>query len=209
MPGNIEVDIMTLLPWSRLENSALWRASRARHDADIWRDYHAFTHPMRMYGYARTLFDLSYDPHLDRAILAHDVIQSGPDPVGASADWLDERLGCPDPVAREMIEQTRAHRPGPDNRIILLDLADFLHPEQRRASTVAILREGQHQHPLPDTLRASAAYLEGLQARLHDGMMDAPAGDRPYLRQICSEIRVTIDETLSRLETLPSSLPGF
>lgn len=197
------MDFPADIEWSQLCGTSLWRAARARHDADAWRDYHGFGHPKRMYHYAKA-FALPYDLHLDRAILTHDVIQTGSDPVGASADWLDAQLEAPDPIARAQIEKTREHRPGRDNRMILLDLGDFLYPEVRRQSTEAMYREGVEHHSMPVVLQSSFDYLTGLRERLREGVGDAPRADQVALLNIIGEIDVTLDETAARIDALSS-----
>ncbi|MCW3782521.1 hypothetical protein [Defluviimonas salinarum] len=195
--------------WTRLEGGDLWGAARAAHEADTHRRYHAFAHPLAMYRHAAETFGFSYDRHLDRAILTHDVVHDGgPDVELRSALWLRKRLDTPDPEAEAMIRATIDHVPGRDNRIILLDLADFMFPEVRRENTRLLAEEARLLHGWDGSAFAdrSAAHLDRLEVRIRDGI---PGIDSPREREWFAAIAEGIRAAARDLRAPCPSSPDF
>jgi len=183
-------------PWTQLEGTSLWSCARAAHDAQAWRRYHGWSHPLHLYDLAGRVFGFDHDRSLDRAILAHDVVQGGPDPVGRSVSWLREM--CPDDRAEALIASTHSHAPkaGQDNRMILLDLADFAWPELARRNTLLLEEEARlglgWERPL--FLRKTEDYLAGLADRVEAGAHGLDRFETEWFCMIAAGIRTTIRE---------------
>lgn len=119
------------MTWTRLEGTPIWNLAKAAYDRDPRRTYHNWQHVLRLYHHAEHTFHLPYDEQLDRAILAHDVIYDHlANKELRSADWLlaNDPLATQD--AHDHIMRTAGHSISTDNRIILLDLADFMEPSE-------------------------------------------------------------------------------
>ena len=198
------MDHSATTPWTRLFGSELWNAAKTRHELEAWRKYHAFPHPLRMYGRAQETFGMAYCPHLDKAVATHDVIIDGMAPELASAAWLENFEGSRDVVARNLILSTVGHHPGADNRLILLDLGGFLFDDERRAES-ELVREEQEARFGWDAATCSeksSLYLSGLERRLRNGLEapNLPASDREWLRGIASGVASAVAEMNSRPE---------
>jgi hypothetical protein len=193
---------MTPTPWTRLEGTSLWSAAEKAY-VENGHAYHALDHHIRgIYRQAQAL-DLPYDLHLDRAILAHDVIL---DDLGnnelRSADWLDDHLEAPDASARKLILTTIDHATvNPDRRMALLDLIDFTDQGRRRLNTRLLLREaerrsmlrGQANFDQPAWVMGALTYLKGLHGRVEGGLADVPdERERDLWRRISRGIAVTM-----------------
>lgn len=194
---------MKSTPWTCLEGSTLWDAAADQYRAN-GHAYHNMDHVCRLYMHAADM-SLPYDPVLDRAILAHDVIIDGAgDHEIRSADWLDAQLEEPDPAARRLIETTITHEINPDlvrdRRLVLLDLADFKHKWQRRTNTRLLRDEADRSAAWQGEMFDQAAwvyntlsYLQGLQARITTGMQKLPEGrEQQQWREISRGIAVTM-----------------
>jgi len=169
---------MTL--WTRLEGTPLWDAA-AQQYAKNDLDYHDMSHVGRLYAHAER-FRLPYDPSLDRAILAHDVILdlSGGNEA-RSAVWLRDQTGEEDRVATRLIMTTVDHDPQhADRRLALLDLADFLDPDRSRINTDLLRLEAARMRGDAFDERAWAEntvlYLDGLAERIEAGLESGPTG---------------------------------
>ena len=159
-----------ITPWTRLMRSALWNAAETEYGRDPRRAYHNFDHVRRMYRHAEETFGFAYDLELDKAILSHDVVIDGlPRQEVRSIAWLSDRAGV-SAVAGGLIMTTIHHRIGSDNRLILLDLADFLDPEQSRLNTDMLRIEASELMGWDDvTFREkTVAYLTGIEANIAD-----------------------------------------
>lgn len=185
------------IPWTQLEGTALWDDAKRRHDADDWRRYHAFGHPIDLYGKAEAL-GIAYCPALDAGILTHDVIVTGDAPERSSWSWLRSRQDYPDATTGKLILSTAEHRPCADNRLIILDLSGFLSDDERRANTEALRVEKELQHGCCRSTFDihTRGYLTGLAERISEGMsLDVvPPSDRELLDAIRGGILKTIDE---------------
>lgn len=189
-----------MMPWTKLEDTDLWDVAREQYARNN-HAYHNFDHVFRMYEHAQAL-GMEHDIHLDRAILTHDVL----DDERASMRWLDEALGQSDPAAGAMIEATMAHRPGPgDNRLILLDLADFRDDDVRRRNTELLRREAFESRGVGDQdfVARTITYLEGLENRILEGIPLVP--DRRE-QTLWHEIRDGILATLAELRPIAQEI---
>lgn len=201
-----------LTPWTKLEDSDLWRAAETAYDFPRGRTYHGFAHVGVLYAHAERL-GINYHPALDLGILAHDAIQTGTDPEFASAVWLSERRELPDvllpllPQATQMILTTRKHHPGPcGNELIILDLADFIDPVVSRQNTAALRLEAAALKGWsePEFRVKTCAYLAGLGESLDDGM---PSVRSARDRELLGEIRAGVERV--RIEVDRAAEPEF
>lgn len=166
------------MPWTRLEGTHLHQAAVAQYRAN-GHAYHGMNHIAQLYRHAERL-GLPYDLHLDRAILAHDVIlDGGGECEKRSADWLDTQMGFPDTKARALIMTTVDHDPAHgDQRLALLDLMDFADPLRRRINTRLLrdeaLRAQGEAFDQPGWVMNTLQYLHGLQRRILAGIVAAP-----------------------------------
>tara|TARA_R110002051_G_scaffold161058_1_gene232723 strand:+ start:547 stop:1137 length:591 start_codon:yes stop_codon:yes gene_type:complete len=193
-------------PWTQLAGTDLWEQARSRHDADSWRSYHAFDHPVYLYTKAEAL-GYRYCASLDAAILTHDVIVSGQTPEQASWEWLKAHQAQPDMVSKRLIMSTVDHLPGADNRLIILDLSGFLHDDVRRANTEALRVEKERQSGWDrETFDLKTlGYLTGLEGRIAQGL-DLPVVS-PDDGEVLGEIRSGILKTIDELGRCP--VPGI
>lgn len=193
-----------MTPWTALENTELWMAARHGYALNN-HAYHNFDHVTRMYAHAEAL-NFEYDIHLDRAILAHDVL----DDELTSARWLDGALGHADPIAGALIATTVHHTPGSgDDRLILLDLADFRNDDVRRHNTALLEREALLSRGIAalQFRKGTIGYLEGLSDRIEEGL--AQVTDAGHL-DLWREVRSGIGATLIELGSMePDAGPFF
>jgi hypothetical protein len=187
-----------MTPWTRLEGSPLWTSAAAGYAAN-GHAYHGMPHVKALYGHAEAL-GLAHDLHLDRAILAHDVILDGHGKNELrSADWLDAALGAPDPVARALILTTVDHDPRhPDRRLALLDLMDFSDSWRRRANTRLLRDEAARakgaDFDVTRWVMGTLAYLQGLHGRIRSGLESVTdASERRIWERVATGIAVTME----------------
>lgn len=197
-----------MTPWTHLELTPLWASAQTAHASPGGRHYHGFDHPLAMYAHARTTFGFTHDRILDRAILLHDVIVDGaPEPERRSVDWAI-RHGVDDPAVHDMIMRTVSHEPGEDNRLVLLDLADFMFPEAASRNTEALRIEVRELSGTdPEEFRAGCqGYLEGLHDRILAGVHKVPIiSDAKAFERIADGVR----RTVSRLQHDHIDAPGL
>lgn len=160
-----------------------------------------------MYAHARTTFGFAHDRALDRGILLHDVIVDGaPEPERRSVDWAI-RHGVDNPAVHDMIMRTVSHEPGEDNRLVLLDLADFMFPEAASRNTEALRIEARELSGTdPEAFRAGCqGYLEGLHDRIMSGIHRVPTiSEASAFERIAGGIR----KTVARLHEDHLEMPG-
>lgn len=190
--------------WTRLEGTRLWGAAAARY-AKNGLDYHNLDHVRRLYAHAAR-FRLPYDPSLDRAILAHDVVldlEGGNE--ARSAVWLRDQLGEEDRVATRLIMTTVDHDPQhSDRRLALLDLADFLDPDRSLVNLGLLRREAERMRGdgFDETVWEEGAvlYLGGLARRVRDGLDRGPTGAE---RRVWSRVLTGITRVIRNVEAGP------
>lgn len=190
--------------WSRLIESDLGRTAKTAYDANPARSYHNWDHVLRLYWHATHTFALPYDADLDKAILAHDVVyDAGPDKEIRSADWLEAHSDAAEAAARAHILKTIEHRPSGDNRMVLLDLADFLHPELAVPNLDKIMAESLALYGVTELqfLSANLTVVGGLHQRISEGLdEDLPADDVRWFRKILTGIENSITLATARLQ---------
>ncbi len=190
--------------WSRILDSDLGKKAQAAYDANPARRYHNWAHVQRIYWHAEQM-GLPYDPDLDLAILAHDVIYDAlPDKEERSAQWLSAHADIDATAANAHIRKTITHTPSADNRMVLLDLADFQHPECAAPNLDRIAAESMalYDVTMPQFLQANIAVMKTIGDRIKDGMGCAPATDKAAFKRICTGINSSISLAQDRLTNL-------
>lgn len=182
--------------WTKLENSLLANAAKPLY-TDPRRAYHDLAHIERMFAWAAH-FNLPYCEDLDKAVWGHDVIL---DPHGQnevrSRDWL---LAV-DPTAKragQLVMTTIMHSATDDNRLIMLDLADFIDENQAKANTAALEVESMRMGAtsIDAVHKGMRGYLGHLNGRLSaDIAIDAFGADTNTFKAI----RLGVEKTISRL----------
>lgn len=167
------------LPWTRLQDSLLAQAALPLYN-DPRRVYHNLNHLHRMFQWAQEI-GLTYDPVLDKAIWGHDSIldRKGRHEI-RSTHWL-EAVEPNSFDSNKLILTTVHHRlkRGGDNRLILLDLADFMSARQTRQNTADVLQEEKNFRPHlldADIAKGNQVYLTHLRAGLLQDIKDDKAG---------------------------------
>lgn len=116
--------------WTKLEDNPIWEAAKDEYTRDPRRKYHNWCHIQQLYMHVEFTFRMKYEPALDYAILAHDVVYDNKsEKEFRSADWLDRWVTDENfeiiRDAKKHIYKTITHELTSDNRMILLDLADL------------------------------------------------------------------------------------
>lgn len=191
------------MSWSRITETPLGQAARSVYDSDPARHYHNWDHVNRLYWHAQKTFDLDYDPDLDLAILAHDVIyDAAPDKERRSITWLENNADVDTTGARAHILKTIEHRPSEDNRMIMLDLADFLYPDRAIGNLDKIGAESRALYNVtqPQFLSANIAVMTGLYDRIGEGLSaKMPDSEKNWLEKIRTGIARNIHLAQDRL----------
>ena len=189
--------------WSRILDSRIADLAKTEYDDNPDRRYHNWAHILRLYWHAAETFHLPYDPDLDLAILTHDVIyDAADDKEKRSVAWLQEHAAGPTAGAEYHILRTIEHRPtADDNRMILLDLADFLCPDRTGPNLDNIGAESMALYgiTMPEFLHANMAVMKTLAERIEESMSEAPSADQQHFHGILSGIVRSIVAANDRL----------
>lgn len=190
-----------MTPWTRLEGTQLWADVEAAMQQPAGRHYHNMNHIRQIYKHAALTFELPYDKSLDLAILAHDVIYDNmPNKELRSAEWLFDRIG--DVQADKHILKTIDHAPTADNRMIILDLADFMDQLQTERNYEAILDESLALYGCTrvEFFEANITALDRILRNMIKLQSDPAAGGREI--RAAAEISYGIEWTIMRSENL-------
>ncbi len=191
------------MTWSRIIDTPLGQQAYSAYQTDARRSYHNWAHIERLYWHAQHTFALDYDPDLDVAILAHDVIYDAlPDKELRSSEWLRTQSSNDSVAANTHILKTIEHRPSADNRMVLLDLADFLFPDLIGPNLDKIQQESCALYGIRSDqfLTANKAFMLDLHSRIKAGLgNDIPADDQDVFGKILKGIQNSIDLAESRL----------
>lgn len=188
------------IPYTRLIGSEIWNSAKSQYDRN-GHAYHGFYHVATLYAHAQRLH-LDYCEELDLAVLAHDVIlDGGADPEIRSSEWLAAHADDEHPQAHELILTTIDHRPASkDNRLALLDLADFMSPDARRHNTRLLRDEAAAQKgsdfDQKNWVKGTLMYLKGLHERIHE---DLESGQDIMFRNEWQRIRHGIRCTIATM----------
>lgn len=132
--------------------------------------YHNWQHVLACLDHAGRTFELEYDPILADTILSHDVVY---DAAGnneyRSIIWMyANRSGVSSHYVADGIYKTIKHRPSGDNRMILLDLANFLDDDEAAVTREKIVQESMELYDASRdmVLEANADFLRKLCTRL-------------------------------------------
>ncbi len=109
--------------------------------------YHNWDHIERCVWHAEHTFEFAFDLAFGKAILTHDVIYDGkPQAEWRSAEWLLENDGesATNIAAARHIMKTAGHAITGDNRMVLVDLADFMYPQMTHENFYKIMMESMN-----------------------------------------------------------------
>ncbi len=164
--------------------------------------YHNWEHIERCVWHAQHTFEFDFDLPFGKAILTHDVIYDGkPQAEWRSADWLLENDGeTPTNVAAARpIMQTAGHAVTDDNRMILVDLADFMSPPMTQKNFYKIMMESVNLYGQTPAVIIDAA-LEFLD-KMHNNYADNVLSDVSPMERIAFQaIRTGIERTMMAYE---------
>lgn len=184
-----------MTPWTRIDDTAIWKHALAAYARPEGRHYHGFSHVERLYEIAAEK-RLPYDLALDLAILTHDVIYDDkPEKERRSADWLLDFAPVADSEtwakAEALVMSTADHQPGGDDRLALLDLHDFVDFERSLRSRELLVDEFAELAGLDREtfLAGNIAFLNGLAGRIEDSLGEARPEDRDEWSAIATGIR--------------------
>lgn len=191
------------MTWTRLDTSEIWTLAKAVYDSDPRRKYHNWHHVQRLYYHAEFTFNLPYDDQLDRAILGHDVIfDEHSRKEERSADWLLANDPHSGEEARTHIMRTAGHKPGHDNRILLLDLADFLFKDITVINRALLEEESMALYGISSSefARQNVAFLTKMvSAYTEKDLHHLPPDERQAFLQIAEGIRFSIAISESKI----------
>jgi hypothetical protein len=194
-----------LTSWSRILDGELGRSAKTAYEAEPARCYHNWAHILRIYWHAEHTFAVPYDPDLDLAILTHDVVYDAqPDKEERSVQWLSAHTDADVTAANAHIRKTITHAPSSDNRMILLDLADFRYPECAAPNLDRIAAESiaLYDVTMPQFLSANIAVMAGLDDRIRSGLDCASVTDQYAFQMVLDGIDRSIALAENRLQTL-------
>jgi len=140
---------MTKTPrsWETLLNCDLAAKAKEHMDADPARTYHNWEHVERLVWHAQYTFEYPFDLALGKAVITHDVIYDAlSQKEWRSAEWLFEHDGeTPTNIAAARhIMKTAGHLITNDNRMVLLDLADFMFPRMTHDNFYKVMMESMN-----------------------------------------------------------------
>lgn len=180
------------MTWTRLEDTLLWSRAKTEYGRDPRRKYHNWTHVQRLYFHAEHTLALPYDPQLDKAVLCHDVIyDEKPDKELRSAEWMMKNDPSPSRAAYDHIIKTAGHALGSDNRILMLDLADFAIPECVATNRNLIEEESILLYGIgsAEFARANLRFLEAMAPNYSkEKLRDLPEDERAFFTRVRSGI---------------------
>jgi predicted metal-dependent HD superfamily phosphohydrolase len=193
--------------WSQLISHPIGRLALTYHTTSGHRLYHNWTHVRRLYWHAKHTFGFPYDPNLDLAIMWHDSVYDDlPMKEIRSAKLFSEvyrivyssvgPVHGVDPVDVErMILDTIDHLDDFDDpRMILLDLADLMNPEQTTINYSLLQQEAHFLYKLTGTEFASGSimFMTELRARIEQNRAATPAD----VAESWTAILAGIDQTI-------------
>lgn len=177
------------LAWMSAKASPFASKCKDYMDRDPRRKYHNWSHVEACLYHAAFTYNLPYDQDLADAILSHDVIYDGRgDHEARSVTWVANQTG--DTVSNPVevcwhIMKTVDHSPTDDNRMMLIDLANFLDPKERDETRKRIIQESML---LYDASRVEVEHANiGFLIQLHDRLRphrDTPREDVKYINKI-------------------------
>lgn len=184
--------------WSNLVGTNVWNEARAAYQSPAGRHYHNFDHVLRLYEIADDK-QLPHDPALDLAILAHDVIyDDAPDKELRSAEWLLDRSNLLGPdiagKAADLVMTTARHKPGADDRLVLLDLHDFRDLERSLENRELLVCEFRDLVGVERDgfIAGNTKFLKAMAADIERGLDQALKADRDDWQAIVAGIKALL-----------------
>lgn len=181
--------------WSQIVESPLGNAAKSIYQDDPRRHYHGWHHIERLYWHAEQTFDLAYDRDLDLAILTHDIVYDAKhDKELRSIAWLEQHSDVNVSAAAQHIRKTIDHGPSEDNRMVLLDLAEFLFPECAEKNLQRLADESSAIYGIDKVtfLQENISFLKALEERICTPVPACPPEDRATFKKICDGIMHSI-----------------
>jgi hypothetical protein len=205
---------ITVMMWTKIQNTPMAFAARAKYRADTRRLFHNLDHIENLYWAADTVYGFSYDLNLDRAILTHDIIyDERPLKELRSAQWLlDNCMVDGIEVAFNHIMKTANPRVGKDNRMILLDFARLRHEEyiledREKLQQEALYLTGASEEAFT---RANMAYFESIVSNFaEEHLKDLPSWERNAFREIRAGMIFSIEYSRIVLERIATQQKVF
>ena len=185
------------MTWTRLEGTSLWELAKDKYSSDSRRKQHNWDHVLQLYHHAEHTFGLAYDPALDRSIIGHDVIyDEHPEKEKRSSEWLLEHDEMSGATENAHIMKTATHVISDDNRMILLDLADFMFDESVLINRKKVEAESIALYGINKTTfaHANAEFLQKMLPNYAPSKLSRlPVWERDAFTRIRSGLQATID----------------
>lgn len=162
--------------WEQLLTCELADKAREHMDQNASLTYHNWEHVERVAWHAEFTFEFPFDLAFGKAILAHDVIYDGePHAEWRSAEWLFENDGetATNIAAARHIMKTAGHRLSADNRMILVDLGDFMFPQMTHENFYKIMMESMNLYKAKpaEIIPKSVEFLTAMRDNYADNML--------------------------------------
>jgi len=176
--------------WYSLLSCDLAKQARTRMSQNTDLLYHNWNHIERCVWHAYHTFGFDFDLYLGKSVLTHDVIYDGlQNAEWRSAQWLLDTDGrtAENIVAVEHIMRTAGHALSEDNRMVMLDLGDFLYPTRIYQNFHAVVNESLRLYDASyqEVLDAGQDYMTKMQQKYGDNALaDLPLLDRFVFLQI-------------------------
>lgn len=185
--------------WMDAADSPFGLLCKARMDENGL-EYHNWNHVLRCLEHAAFTFQFPFDQALADCILGHDVVYgTGTDNEEQSALWvlMHRKADKHSANITKMILQTVEHNPAKDNRMILVDLANFMDREESEATRELVIQENMRMRGLSRKIVAAgnAHFLIDLHDRL-EAVDEVDALDALYFEKIRHGLQLLILSSL-------------
>lgn len=190
--------------WSQFQHEPIGRLAHTYYGMDSRRKYHNWQHIGRLYHHAKHTFGFPYDRNLDLAIMWHDAVYDGVYMAEQrSADLFQLVYDCIEPIqwvdphtVVDYIMDTHLHLliDPDDPRMILLDLADLMDPEQAKINYELIRLESKLLYQIDDVQFATSnlAFMSGLRIRMIENKQLSPTDAADWWTPIIEGIEQTL-----------------
>lgn len=135
--------------------------------------YHNWEHVERVVWHAQHTFEFPFDLPFGKAILTHDVVYDGkPQAEWRSAEWLFENDGetATNIAATRHIMKTAGHEITDDNRMILVDLGNFMYPKMTHEDFYKVMMESMNLYKAKpaEVTEAALEFLSNMRSNFAD-----------------------------------------
>ncbi len=164
--------------------------------------FHNWEHIERVAWHAQYTFEFPFDVAFGKAIVAHDVVYDNkPQKEWRSAEWLFAADGetTTNITAARHIMKTDGHQITDDNRMILVDLGNFMYPRMTHEDFYKVMMESMNLYKAKPAviIDASLAFL----TKLHDNFSDDVLNNvTPMERMAFLGIRTGIERAMMSYE---------